>query len=152
MSSTIYERLQIIGCLPYPHLTHTHPPFMSPASRRYTATLAPAISELFEIEAAITRTAVAHFGPGVQYRSPLRYRERLFSGCWCITATNPDIPVFRDENGMPERADAFFAEQSVEMDMQFFAYEGDGRQPHVLGVGAHLKGLRLVGGAIRSSN
>jgi hypothetical protein len=125
------------------------PPFNPPEKRYFAATLVPPIDALFDINAAITHTAQEHFAPDVDYRHTLRYSERVVrGGAWCITATNPHVPTYCDEHGMPDRPDMFFAGQIVEMDMVFFAYDKTGFR----GVGAHLKGLRLVGGVIRSIN
>jgi hypothetical protein len=44
-----HDRMQVIGRLAYPHLTHTWPPFNKPQDRRFMATLVPSIDTLFEI-------------------------------------------------------------------------------------------------------
>jgi hypothetical protein len=49
---------------------------------------------------------------------------------------------------MPDRPDMFFSGQIVEMDLLLFAYDRTGFR----GVAAQLKGLRLIGGAIRGIN
>src|ERR1700729_1931941 len=95
------NRLQVIGGLAFPHLSNTHPPFLSPEKRRYTATLVPSVDGIFEIDTVTSRVAPEQWGPDADYKHPLRYSERIRGGCWVMTATNPDVPVFRDEHGMP---------------------------------------------------
>jgi len=99
LTEWLTERMQISGLLMYPHLTHPHPRIVSPAGRRYSATLIPPIRALFDIEAAIQRVALSAWGPTIAYHSTLRFKERVRDGSWCVTATSKNVPTCCDETG-----------------------------------------------------
>jgi hypothetical protein len=145
--------MQVTGLLEYPHLTYPYPRIVDPEQRRYSAALIPPIRALFGIEAAINRVALAAWGPRVEFSSVLRFREVVRGGRWCIVATNPDLPICRDSTGMPERPDMFYAGQTVEMDLVFFAFEHMNICRDVnRGVQALLKGIKFIGGFARSTD
>lgn len=150
LSDGLTERMQVTGLLAYPHLTHPNPLYRTP---RYAAVLVPPISALFDIEAAIGRVALAAWSPNVEFHSSLKFSDRVRGGNWCVSATSVTVPNCRDETGMPERPDMFYSGQTVEMDLVFYAaqFTITPRGAVQRAVGAELKGIKFLGGFVRST-